>query len=66
MENLINFLKGKKAYLIAIATAILGVLQALNVFILPEWAYVLLASAFGIALRAGVEKVAEAVKPPEG
>jgi len=62
MKNVIEWLKGKKSYIIAIVTGVLGALQAMGLFTLPDYAYVVLAGAFGITLRAGVAKVAESLK----
>ena len=63
MKEIIEYLKGKKAYLIAIATAVLGTLQGLDVFTLPEWVWPILAACGLAALRAGVNKVADGIKP---
>ena len=62
MNELIEFLKGKKTYIIAIAIVVLGFLQGMEVFIVPEWAWGIL-GALGLAsLRAGVNKVADTIK----
>lgn len=63
MEELIKLLKGKKTYIVAIATVTLGLLQGLDVFVMPDYIWPVLAGAFGISLRAGVNKVADEVKP---
>lgn len=62
MEKLINWLKGKKSYIIAIATTVLGLLQGLGFLVLPEWTWIILVGLFGASLRAGVNKVADTVK----
>ncbi len=63
MNELLEFLKGKKTFLIAITTVVLGALQGLDIFVLPEWAWPVIAG-FGLTfLRVGVNKVAEGVKP---
>ena len=63
MNEIIEFLKGKKSYILALVTVVLGVLQGLDIFILPEWAWPVIAGAGLTFLRAGVGKVAEGVKP---
>jgi len=62
MDKLIEFLKGKKTYIVAITTVVLGLLQGLGIFTMPEYIWPVLAGAFGISLRAGVNKVAETVE----
>jgi len=60
--QLLKFLTGKKTYIIAGVIGLLGVLQGLDVLILPESAWLVL-GAFGLgALRSGVNKVAATVK----
>lgn len=63
MNEIIAALKGKRSYIIAISTAVLGILQGLGLFTVPDYVYVLIASAFGITIRAGVNSVADTVKP---
>ena len=55
---MLGFLDGKKTYLVAAATFILGGLGALGVSI-PPWVYPLLAAAGLGSLRAGVEKTTD-------
>ncbi len=63
MEKLINLLRGRKTYLIAIAVAVLGTLQGLDVFVLPDVVWPILAALGLSSLRAGVDKVSDTVKP---
>jgi len=64
MENLLNWLKGKKSYIIALAMVVLGFLQGTDILIVPEWVWGILA-ALGLAtLRAGVTKIGDAIKTP--
>ena len=65
MEKILELLKGKKTYLIAIAVVALGTLQGLDIFVLPEYAWPIIAALGLGSLRAGVNKVSDAVKPPE-
>jgi len=59
---MINWLNGRKTYIIAIATVVLGTLQGLGVFVVPEWAWGI-AIACGLAtLRAGVDSVSKTVE----
>lgn len=62
MNEIIEFLKGKKTYIITVAMVFLGVLQGLGVFALPEAVWVVLAGLGLAFIRAGVNKVADAVK----
>ena len=60
--NITKFLSSNKTYIIAGVIGVLGVLQGLNVFVIPESAWLVL-SAFGLGfLRAGVNGVAKTVK----
>jgi len=59
----LEYLKGKKTYIVAVGIAALGVLQGLDVFTVPEAVWPILGGLFGVTLRAGVNKVSEAVKP---
>ncbi len=52
---MIEFLKGKKTYIIATATFVLGGLTALGVAV-PPWAYSLLAAGGLTSLRAGMNR----------
>ena len=62
MNEVIEFLKGKKTYIIAIAIVVLGTLQGLGIFVVPEIAWTIL-GALGLAfVGAGVNKVSDAVK----
>ena len=62
MNNVIEFLKGKKTYIIAIAIAILGVLQGLEIFVVPEWAWAIIAAVGLGTIRAAVTKVSDVIK----
>ena len=59
----LEFLKGKKTYIIGGAVVVLGFLQGFDVFTVPEAVWPILGGLFGLSLRAGVNKVADAVKP---
>lgn len=62
MKELMAFLKGKKTYIVAGLTVVLGFLQACGIFTLPDAAWPIIA-AFGLTtLRAGVQKTSEAIK----
>lgn len=66
MKAVLEWIKGKRTYIVAIAMLVLGALQGLDVFIMPEWGWGILGAVGLGALRAGVntvaEKVAEQVK----
>jgi len=63
MKDLIEYLKGKKTYIIAIVIAVLGTLQGLGIFVLPNEVYAVLGALGFSCIRAGVNKVAKTVKP---
>lgn len=63
--NIIEFLKGKKTYIIAIAIVVLGILQGYGIFAVPEWVWPIIGGLGLGTLRAGVNKIAETVKPAE-
>jgi len=50
-----DFLKGKKTYIMMIATAGLGIAVAMGV-VIPEWVWAVDAAMFGGALRLGIAK----------
>jgi hypothetical protein len=55
MQKIMNFLSGKKTYIIATAAAALAFAQAMG-WAIPEWTYVIL-GALGLGtLRAAVNK----------
>jgi len=62
MKSLINLLKGKKTFIVALAVGTLGVLQALNIFTVPVEVWPIIGAVGLGSLRAGVNKVAEAAK----
>ena len=64
MNKLIELLKGKKTHIIAAVICTLGILQGFDIFVVPEYAYVVLTGMGLTTLRLGVNKVADAVKPP--
>jgi hypothetical protein len=66
MKDIIEALKGKKTYIIAIAVVALGCLQGLEIFTLPEYAWPIIAALGLGTLKAGVDRVAGTVKPKEG
>ena len=60
--KIVNFITSNKTYITAGAIGILGVLQGLDVLILPESAWLVLGATGLGFLRAGVNKVAKTVK----
>jgi len=63
MEKLIEWARGKKTYIIAIVVVVLGLLQGLDIFVLPDAVWPIIAACGLATLRSGVNKVAGAVKP---
>ena len=60
--KIVKFISSHKTYITAGAIGILGVLQGLDVLVLPESAWLVM-GALGLSfLRAGVNKVAQSVK----
>ena len=57
-----GFLKGKKTYIVAAAVAVLGALQGLDIFVMPEWSWGILAAIGLGSLRAGVTGVAKSIR----
>jgi hypothetical protein len=52
-----NKIDGYKTYIVAIAAAVLGILEASGTFTLPQWAWpVLFAAGFG-GIRSGMKKL---------
>jgi hypothetical protein len=51
-----EFLKGKKTFITAIVYALASVLTELNIYIVPEFVFSLLASIGLITLRLGIKK----------
>ena len=54
MNNAIEWLKGKKTYITAIVYAIATVLNETGVYVVPEYAFQMLAAIGLITLRAAV------------
>ena len=59
---MLKWLEGKKTYLVAAATFILGGLHAFGV-VVPPWLYPMLAASGMGALRAGVGKTVDDTSP---
>jgi hypothetical protein len=55
MDSIIDFLDGKKSYLTAIVTAIIGAVQALG-YEIPQWIFAILGAVGLGTLRAAVSK----------
>lgn len=62
MDQILKLTKDKKTYLIVIAVVVLGALQGLEIFVMPEWAWPIIGAAGLGTLRAGIKKVADEVK----
>ena len=62
MNSAITWLRGRKTYIIAAAMVILGILQGLAIFALPEWAWAVIAGVGLTTLRAGVTGIAKSLK----
>ena len=55
MNAVIDFLEGKKTYLVAFAAASIGLAQAIwPEIVIPDWAYLVLSAAGLGAIRAAV------------
>lgn len=62
MDDLKTWLTGRKTYIIAVAMVFLGLLQGLEIFVLPEEVWYVIGGAGLASLRAGVNAVSESVK----
>ena len=62
MKTVMEFMKGKRTYIVALAMLILGALQGLDIFTMPEWGWGILGAVGLGALRAGVNAVAKKVE----
>jgi len=62
MQAVMEFIKGKRTYIVAIVMLILGALQGLDIFIMPEWGWGILGAVGLGALRAGVNTIAKKVE----
>ena len=58
----VDYFKGKKTYLIAAAAVILGFLQGMDIFTVPDAVWPVLGGLGLTTLRSGVTKVADSVK----
>lgn len=54
MKELLGFLRGKKAYLVAIVVGVLAALNSLGI-IVPDYVYTLLAACGIAAVRAAIK-----------
>ena len=63
--KIIEFLKGKKTYLIAATVVVLGFLQGMDIFVVPDGVWAIVGGLGLTTLRSGVNKVADTVKPNE-
>ena len=50
-----DFLKGKKTYIMMLVTAGLGIAMSMGV-VIPEWLWAIDAAMFGGAMRGGIDK----------
>ncbi len=62
MRTMIEFMKGKRTYIVVVVMLILGALQGLDIFIMPEWGWGILGAVGLGTLRAGVNAVAKKVE----
>jgi len=63
--KVIEFLKGKKTYIIAATVVILGFLQGTGIYVVPEWVWPIVGSLGLATIRSGVNTVAKTVKSNE-
>jgi len=65
MEKLIKWLSGRKTYFVAIAVVVLGLLQGLDIFTLPDAAWPII-GAVGLGfMRASISKISDEIKKPK-
>jgi hypothetical protein len=57
-----DWLKGKRTYILGVTVVLLGLLQGLDVFVVPEWIWGILGGMGLVTIRAGVNEVSDVVK----
>ena len=62
MKDIIEFLKGKKTFIVAIAVVVFGILQGFDVFTLPEVVWPILGGLGLASVRDGINSWAKKVK----
>jgi len=61
MAKIIEFLKGKKSYVVLVIGAISGILQSQGIPI-PEYVYYILGGLFGITYKMGQNRTEQTIK----
>jgi len=62
ITKMINFLKGKKTYIIALAGAALAILEIREIWVVPKEVWILLGAAGLTTLRTGLKASMQSVK----
>lgn len=62
MKDLLEKLKGKKTFLVMVILVVLGALQGLDIFVLPEWVWPVLGGIGLGTLRSGVNTIAAEIR----
>ena len=62
MKKVLEYLKGKKSYILGIVVAVLGVLESQGVFSIPDYLWPILAAVGLGTLRAGISDISKQVK----
>ena len=62
MQSVIQFINGKKTYIVVVAAVVLGSLAGLDIFVAPEWLWTVLAALGLGSLRSAAKKIEDGIK----
>ena len=66
IRKIIKLIHGYRTYIIGAIVVVLGFLQGMDIFTVPEAVWPVLGGLGLAAMRAGINSVAKTVKPPDG
>ena len=62
MASILQFIQGKKTYLVVAASVVLGTLSGLDIFVVPEEIWAVLAALGLGSLRSAAKKIEQGIK----
>ena len=62
MQSILNFIQGKKTYVVVASAVVLGTLSGLDIFVVPEEIWAVLAALGLGSLRSAAKKIEDGVK----